>query len=102
MRILGFILILTLGCANLVSTNDNLISSMFPQESIFQTIQRRLPPVKVRGGLFNLAAFKNMAFTIWCTAGFITFLGLYTCRYLRVDVLKHTLTSFIFDRLNIY
>ncbi|KIM86443.1 hypothetical protein PILCRDRAFT_816404 [Piloderma croceum F 1598] len=59
MRIIGLFLIFTLGCANL-------------------TLQRRLPPVNAKGGLFNLAAFKNKAFTFWCLAGFTTFLGLYT------------------------
>jgi len=70
MRILGFILILTLGCANL-------------------TLQRRLPPVNVKGGLLNMAVFKNKAYTVWCLSGFVAFLGLYT-------VLTYIETSAIF------
>ncbi|KZV66537.1 MFS general substrate transporter [Peniophora sp. CONT] len=59
MRILGFVLILTLGTANM-------------------TLRRRLPPVKAHGGLFNFAQFKNLAFTFYTIAGFVCFLGLYT------------------------
>lgn len=59
MRILGFVLTFTLGTANL-------------------TLKRRLPPVKAHGGLFNLAQFKNLAFTFYTIGGFAIFLGLYT------------------------
>ncbi|KZV62163.1 MFS general substrate transporter [Peniophora sp. CONT] len=59
MRILGFILTFTLGTANL-------------------TLKRRLPPVKVHGGLFNFAQFKNVAFTLYTIGGLAIFLGLYT------------------------
>ena len=38
--------------------------------------------MNAKGGLFNLAAFKNKAFTLWCLAGFTTFLGLSTSTYL--------------------
>lgn len=59
MRICAFILILTLGFANL-------------------TLVRRLPPKNVAGGLFNLKAFKSAAYTVYCLSGFVAFLGLYT------------------------
>ncbi|KAF7336270.1 MFS domain-containing protein [Mycena venus] len=59
MRICGFILIFTLGFANL-------------------TLARRLPPKDVKGGLLNLRAFRSPQFTIYCISGFIAFLGLYT------------------------
>ncbi|KAI0263412.1 MFS general substrate transporter, partial [Gloeopeniophorella convolvens] len=59
MRIIGFILIFTLGIANL-------------------TLKRRLPPVHVSGGLLNLKQFKSPAYSIYTAAGFIGFLGLYT------------------------
>ncbi|KAF8637737.1 hypothetical protein AX17_002612 [Amanita inopinata Kibby_2008] len=59
MRIMGFILIFTLGMANLV-------------------IRRRLPPRNVPGGLLNLAAFRSPAYTIYCLSAFTTFLGIYT------------------------
>ncbi|KAJ7104537.1 major facilitator superfamily domain-containing protein [Mycena crocata] len=59
LRIIGFILMLSLGMANLV-------------------VRRRLPPKYVAGGLFNPAAFKNLAYTVYCLAGIVSFLGLYT------------------------
>ncbi|KAJ7252471.1 major facilitator superfamily domain-containing protein [Mycena rebaudengoi] len=59
MRICGFILIFTLGFANL-------------------TLARRLPPKDVKGGLFNFHAFKSAPFTVYCLSGFVAFLGLYT------------------------
>ncbi|KAJ7117707.1 MFS general substrate transporter [Mycena epipterygia] len=59
MRICAFILIFTLGFANL-------------------TLVRRLPPKNVAGGLFNLKAFKSAVYTVYCLSGFIAFLGLYT------------------------
>ncbi|KAK0226953.1 major facilitator superfamily domain-containing protein [Armillaria nabsnona] len=59
MRIIAFILMFTLGIANL-------------------TLKRRLPPVNVSGGILNLKAFKSAPYTIWCIANFIAFLGLYT------------------------
>ncbi|KAG9311915.1 MFS general substrate transporter [Chiua virens] len=42
------------------------------------TIDRRLPPVNVKGGLFNWAALKNPAYGFYCISGVVTFLGLYT------------------------
>jgi len=59
MRVFGFMLILILGVANL-------------------TLDRRLPPANVKGGLFNWAAFKNPAYVVYCISGTTTFLGLYT------------------------
>lgn len=59
MRIFGFILMLTLGLANL-------------------TLKRRLPPINVTGGHFNLRAFKSAPYTFYCISSFFTFLGLYT------------------------
>ncbi|KAJ6589954.1 major facilitator superfamily domain-containing protein [Mycena vulgaris] len=59
LRIIGFILLCSLGIANLA-------------------VRRRLPPKHVAGGLFNPAAFKNPAYTVYCTSGIVAFLGLYT------------------------
>ncbi|KAJ7117706.1 MFS general substrate transporter [Mycena epipterygia] len=59
MRICAFILIFTLGFANL-------------------TLARRLPPKNVEGGLLNLKAFKSAPYTVYCCSGFVAFLGLYT------------------------
>ncbi|KAJ7809073.1 major facilitator superfamily domain-containing protein [Mycena olivaceomarginata] len=59
MRICAFMLMCTLGFANL-------------------TLVRRLPPKNVQGGLFNLRAFRSAPFTIYCLSGFVAFLGLYT------------------------
>ncbi|KAI6124769.1 MFS general substrate transporter [Pisolithus croceorrhizus] len=58
-RAFGFMVLFALGIANLV-------------------IDRRLPPVNVKGGLFNLSAFRNPAYTIYCISGITCLLGLYT------------------------
>ncbi|KAG2154110.1 major facilitator superfamily domain-containing protein [Suillus clintonianus] len=58
-RVFGFIIIATLGTANIL-------------------MKRRLPPVNVRGGLFNLKAFRNRAYTMYCMSGIMIVLGLYT------------------------
>ncbi|TFK36466.1 MFS general substrate transporter [Crucibulum laeve] len=59
MRIIGFILIFTLGMANIL-------------------LKRRLPPKNMPGGLFNLKAFKSAPYSVYCASAFITFLGVYT------------------------
>ncbi|TFY81410.1 hypothetical protein EWM64_g2605 [Hericium alpestre] len=59
MRIFGFLLMFTLGFANL-------------------TLRRRLPPVNVTGGLFNFSVWKNPAFLVYTVSGLVSFLGLYT------------------------
>ena len=62
MRIIGFILLATLSITNL-------------------TLVRRLPPKDVSGPFFNLEAFRNPAYSVYCAAGFVTFLGLYTVSF---------------------
>ena len=63
MRIIAFILLATLTVTNL-------------------TLVRRLPPKENSGPFINLHAFANPAYTVYCAAGFVTFLGLYTvCDY---------------------
>ncbi|KAF7296027.1 MFS domain-containing protein [Mycena kentingensis (nom. inval.)] len=59
MRVIGFILLCSLGCANLL-------------------VRRRLPPKRVPGGLLNPVAFKSLPYTVYCFSGVIAFLGLYT------------------------
>ncbi|KAF8630771.1 hypothetical protein AX15_002740 [Amanita polypyramis BW_CC] len=59
MRILGLILVFTLGLANLI-------------------LRHRLPPVNVSGGLINLSAFRSPSYTIYCFSAFICYLGIYT------------------------
>ncbi|KAG2349997.1 MFS general substrate transporter [Suillus weaverae] len=59
MRVFGFILLAALGMANIL-------------------LKRRLPPANVRGGLFNLKALRNTVYAIFCIAGILAFLGLYT------------------------
>ncbi|KAJ7647717.1 major facilitator superfamily domain-containing protein [Roridomyces roridus] len=58
-RIMGFILVFSLGTANL-------------------TVRRRLPPKHVPGGLFHFAAFKNPAYSVYCVSAIMAFLGIYT------------------------
>ncbi|KAJ7573727.1 MFS general substrate transporter [Mycena floridula] len=59
MRIIGFILLLILGIGNI-------------------TLSRRLPPVSVSGGLWNLTAFKSKAYSLYCASCLVAFLGIYT------------------------
>ncbi|KAF9443207.1 MFS general substrate transporter [Macrolepiota fuliginosa MF-IS2] len=59
MRIIGFILLVVVGTCNL-------------------TMKPRLPPVNIKGGLLNLAAFNDAAFTVYCISSLTTFLGIYT------------------------
>lgn len=63
MRIIAFILLLALAVTNL-------------------TLVRRLPPHRHTGPFINLEAFRNPAYSVYCSAGFVTFLGLYTVRAL--------------------
>ncbi|KAI6124768.1 MFS general substrate transporter [Pisolithus croceorrhizus] len=58
-RMFGFMMLVSLGITNL-------------------TIDRRLPPVNVKGGFLNLPAFRNPAYTIYCLSGIACCLGLYT------------------------
>lgn len=62
MRIIGFILLATLTVTNL-------------------TLVRRLPPKPNSGPFINLGAFRNPAYSVYCAAGFVTFLGLYTVSF---------------------
>lgn len=41
-------------------------------------MKTRLPPVNVKGGLLNLAAFKSAPYTLYCLSSFANFLGFYT------------------------
>ncbi|TDL24029.1 MFS general substrate transporter [Rickenella mellea] len=59
MRVIGFILILTLGITNL-------------------TLERRLKPVNISGGMFNPKVFRSRSFTLYAISTFVSFLGLYT------------------------
>ncbi|KAJ7493780.1 MFS general substrate transporter [Mycena latifolia] len=58
-RIVGFVLIVAFGTANLC-------------------LNRRLPPRKARGGLFGFHAFRNPAFAVYCLSNLISPLGLFT------------------------
>ncbi|KAG8984521.1 hypothetical protein FRB95_005827 [Tulasnella sp. JGI-2019a] len=60
LRILAFILLGHLALANML-------------------VRRRLPPVYVAGGLFNLRAFKSAPYSLYVAASTVAFLGLYTC-----------------------
>ena len=77
MRTVGLILILTLGCSNLVCTLHFLPTPQILTR-MGQTLRRRLPPTNAKGGLLNLRALKSAPFTIYCLSAFFAFLGLYT------------------------
>ncbi|KAG7087558.1 hypothetical protein E1B28_013513 [Marasmius oreades] len=59
MRIIGFILLVSLSVPNL-------------------TLARRLPAKKVAGGVFNIGVFTSPIFSVYCLAICVSFLGLYT------------------------
>ncbi|KAF9450277.1 MFS general substrate transporter [Macrolepiota fuliginosa MF-IS2] len=59
MRVIGFMLLFVLGISNIV-------------------LARRLPPKNVPGGLFNFKAFKSAAFSVYCIANIVAYLGIYT------------------------
>lgn len=42
------------------------------------TLQRRLPPTIVSGGLFNTKQFKSPAYTIYTASGFVIYIGFVT------------------------
>lgn len=67
MRILGFLVLFALTLPNLI-------------------LARRLPPKRSAGGLFNPAAFKSPAFSVYCASGLITFLGIYTGAFLNFAI----------------
>ncbi|KAJ7924312.1 major facilitator superfamily domain-containing protein [Mycena leptocephala] len=58
LRIIGFILILTLGLANMC-------------------VARRLPPIKPAGHIFNWSVFRNSAFSLYCAAQFVLSFGVF-------------------------
>lgn len=59
MRILGFMVLATLGWSSIV-------------------LSLRIPPKKMPGGMFNLSVFKSPVFSIYCASVFTCFLGIYT------------------------
>jgi len=38
----------------------------------------RLPPINVKGGLFNFAVFRNVPYTLYTLSIFISYFGVYT------------------------
>ncbi|KDQ09189.1 hypothetical protein BOTBODRAFT_179205 [Botryobasidium botryosum FD-172 SS1] len=58
-RVVGFIMLLTVGLPNLV-------------------VRLRLPPQKVNFGLFSIVAFKSVPYSLLVAGVFIGFLGIYT------------------------
>ena len=67
MRIIAFILLAALAVTNL-------------------TLERRLPPKQNSGPFVNLPAFRSVAYSVYCFASFVAFLGLYT---VSVSVVPH-------------
>jgi MFS transporter, MCT family, solute carrier family 16 (monocarboxylic acid transporters), member 10 len=59
MRIIALIFVATTGAANI-------------------TLRRRLPPKNVKGGLFNLPAFRSMPYTLYTASMCVGLLGIYT------------------------
>ncbi|KAI6040589.1 MFS general substrate transporter [Pisolithus marmoratus] len=70
-----------------VSIGSSLGGTLFPIAaqnliphvgSQVQVDDRRLPPVNVKGGLLNLSAFRNPAYSLYCVSGIVSSLGLFT------------------------
>lgn len=81
MRILGFMLMCSLGIANMA-------------------LKRRIPPKKISGGIFNFKAFKSPAFAIYCFSALVAYLGMYTRRHnfitkLKINLIDGTVLTFI-------
>ncbi|KAF7983121.1 hypothetical protein HWV62_24079 [Athelia sp. TMB] len=76
----------------LTAAGSSIGGTVFPiaaKRLITETLERRLPSKRVAGGLLNLSAFKNKAYTVYCISGFVTFLGLYTVlTYIEVSALS--------------
>ena len=51
------------------------------------TLERRLPPKNSSGPFINLRAFRAASYSVYCAAGFVSFLGLYTVRISRFPIL---------------
>ena len=49
-----------------------------------QTLRRRLPPIVVSGGLFNLKQFKSPAYSVYTASSFVAWLGLYTGQWVSI------------------
>lgn len=80
MRIIGFILIVTLTVPNL-------------------TLSRRLPAkTSLSGfsGVFNLGLFKSPPFTVYAIMAFINYLGLFTGKHIPTQKLINTLKNFAY------
>ncbi|KNZ76249.1 ATP-dependent RNA helicase eIF4A [Termitomyces sp. J132] len=71
MKIIGFLLLLIMGVANIV-----------------------LPPKRVAGGIFNFAALKSPVFVIYCFSALTAFLGMYTGVMFLLQELNMTLEPF--------
>lgn len=95
MRIIGFILVFTLGICNLVSQTS--VNTEPRYNSCEQTTDRRLPPKPRQGPFINLRAFKSPAYTFYSLSAFMNFLGLYTvsplCLHSRPDPLTIPLSG---------
>lgn len=76
MRALGFLLLGTTTCVNLVRCCLWRKLSNLPFD--VQFMRRRLPPVNISGGIFNFKAFKYPPFSIYLIGTSLCFLGIFT------------------------
>ena len=75
MRIIAFMLLGALAVTNL-------------------TLERRLPPKENSGPFINLRAFRSAAYSVYCFASFVAFLGLYTVSALSITPTSRRTDSF--------
>lgn len=78
MRAFALILLFFMTIGNLVCFIKRLPFCFDSHISPQQLVRRRLPPVKVKGGMFNLSVFKSVAFCMYTASSFVAFLGLFT------------------------
>ncbi|KAH7099294.1 MFS general substrate transporter [Auriculariales sp. MPI-PUGE-AT-0066] len=71
LRVLGFIILALLTVANL-------------------TLKRRLPPTRIQGGVLNLQAFSNPAYSFYVASSFTSFFGIYAVlTYIDIAAVSH-------------
>jgi hypothetical protein len=47
---------------------------------VIKLLKRRLPPPNVTGNIFSLKPFRTASYSVFCISGFVTYLGIYTCK----------------------
>ncbi|KAG9043481.1 hypothetical protein FS837_009491 [Tulasnella sp. UAMH 9824] len=83
MRIVGLIIFVVQGIANMVSTTFSFHVGLLRAEPGYggtqqKLVTRRLPATNHPGGLINPRAFKSIPYSLYVLGAFVGFLGMYT------------------------